>query len=155
MRFPLFKPKRFEPDFPIIPLYSTEDEARSLLEQHAEVDEEDPETDSAIAQKLLVAEKQETRITVGIWNGRVRFTNYLTESFNKNDKLKARKLAWFVDCYGGSDEFDEPADTGYMIFWRNSKKKILIFFGLHCGPVRIIDENPEHWADLGSPESNP
>ena len=145
MSFSLFKPKRFEPDFAIIPLYSKEEEARDLLGQHAEVNEEDPGNDVTIAQKLLVAKTQETRITAGIWDGRVRFTNYLTEKFNNNDKLKGLKLGWFVDYYGGSDEFDEPADTGYMIFWRNPKKKILIVFGLHCGPVRIIDENSEHW----------
>ncbi len=108
MRLPFFKPNRFEPDFPIIPLFTTEEEARQLLNQHAEVEEEGPESDSTIAQKLLVAQTPETRITAGIWDGRVRFTNYLTEHFNKNDNLKGKKLGWFVEYYGGSQEFEEP-----------------------------------------------
>jgi hypothetical protein len=147
MRFPFFKPKNFEPNFPIIPLYATEDEARHLLGQHSAVSEEDPENDRTIAQKLLVAANHETRISVGIWDGRVRFTNYLTERFNQNDELKSKKLNWFVEYYGGIAEFEEPMDTGYMIFLRNPTKKIGIVFGLHMGPVRIIDENSEHWPD--------
>ena len=147
MRFPFFKSKNFEPNFPIIPLYATEDEARKLLSQHSPVSEEGPESDRTIAQKLLVAANSNTRISVGIWDGRVRFTNYLTEQFNQNDELKSKKLRWFVDYYGGTDEFDEPFDTGYMIFLRNPKKQITIVFGLHMGPVRIIDQNPEHFPD--------
>ena len=133
MRLPFFKPKKFEPDFPIIPLFATEEEANNLLQQHAEVMVEDPENDSGISQKLLVAETEETRIAVGIWDGRVRFTNYLTEQFNANDDLKAKKLGWFVDHYGGAKEFDEPNDTGFMVFLKNPKKKLLIVFGLHMG----------------------
>lgn len=147
MQLPFYKPKRFEPDFPIIPLFATEEEAIELLRQHAEVTEEEPKNDSSIAQKLLTARTDETRITVGIWNGRVRFTNYLTDRFNKNDDLKGKKLGWFVEYYGGAQEFDEPNDTGYMIFWRNPTKKIMIVFGLHMGPVRIIDKDPEHWQE--------
>jgi hypothetical protein len=147
MRLPFFKPKRFEPDFPIIPLFATEEEAIGLLRQHAEVTEEDPGSDSTIAQKLLTARKAETRITAGIWDGRVRFTNYLTERFNQNNDLKGKKLGWFVEYYGGAQEFDQPNDTGYMIFWRNPKKKIMIVFGLHMGPVRIIDQDPAHWPE--------
>jgi len=153
MRLPFFKPKRFEPDFPIIPLFATEEEAIELLRQHAEVTEEDPENDSTIAQKLLTAQTNETRITAGIWNGRVRYTNYLTEHFNQNDDLKGKKLGWFVEHYGGAQEFDDPNDTGYMIFWRNPKKKIRIVFGLHMGPVRIIDEDPEHWPEPENEEA--
>jgi len=148
MKIPFFKSKPFEPSFPIIPIYSTEEEAVNLLRQHAEVKEEDPENDATIAQKLLVAENDDTRIAVGIWDGRVRFTNYLTDYFNENDKRKGKKLGWFVAHNGGEQEFDEPGDTGHMIFWRNPKKKILIVFGLHMGPVRIIDEDPDHWPDL-------
>ena len=147
MRFPFFKRKSFEPDFPIIPLYATEDEARELLRQYSAVSEEEPESDRTIAQKLLVAAKDETRISVGIWNGRVRFTNYRTERFNQNDELKGRKLAWFVDYYGGPGQFEEPMDTGYMLFLRNPTKKIVIVFGLHMGPVRVIDQDLEHWPD--------
>lgn len=147
MRLPFFKSKKFEPDFPIIPLYCKEDEARALLSRHAVVVEEEPESDRTIAQKLLVAENQETRISVGIWDGRVRFTNYRTETFNQTDDLKALKLGWFVDYYGGLSEFGEPRDTGYMIFWPNPTKKIMIVFGLHMGPVRIIDQAPEHWPE--------
>ena len=150
MRLPFLKPKRFEPGFPIIPLYSTEEEARALLSQHAEVMEEDTEEGSPIAQRMLVAQNDDARIDVGLWDGRVRYTDYLTERFNENDNLKGKKLGWFVDYYGGADEFDEPADTGYMIFWRNPVKKLRIVFGLHCGPVRIIDEDPQHWPDLNT-----
>ncbi|MES2709866.1 MAG: hypothetical protein V4726_24935 [Verrucomicrobiota bacterium] len=141
------KPRGFEPDFPIIPLYATEDEARELLRQFSTVTEEDPESDRTIAQKLLVAETEVTRIAVGIWNGRVRFTNYLTGRFNQTDEMKGRKLGWFVDYYGGRAEFDSPNDTGHMIFWRNPVKKIVIVFGLLMGPVRIIDKDPAHWPD--------
>lgn len=154
MRFPFFKPKSFDPDFPIIPLYATEDEARKLLSQYSAVSEEDPETDRTIAQKLLVAASAETRISVGIWDGRVRFTNYRTERFNKNDEMKGRKLSWFVDYYGGADEFGEPMNTGYMIFLRNPTKKITIVFGLHMGPVRVIDQDPEHWPDTNDQKPN-
>lgn len=147
MRFPFFKSKRFEPDFPIIPLYATEEEARKLLVQYSAVSEEGPETDRTI-EKLLVAGTEETQIAVGICAGRVRFINYLTERFNQTDKLKGQKLGWFVDYYGGTAEFDEPNNTGYMIFWRNPKKKIMILFGLHMGPVRVIDQDPEHWPDV-------
>ena len=146
MRFPFFKPKRFEPGFPIIPLYATESKARSLLSNHAEVTDEEV-MNSPIAQRMLVADNNDTSIAVGLWDGRVRYTNYLTQRFNESDDMKGRKLAWFVEYYGGAEEFDEPADTGYMIFWRNPKKKLQIAFGLHCGPVRIIDEDPEHWPD--------
>lgn len=145
MRIPFIKRKQFEPDFPIIPLFATEEEATHLLQQHADVMVEDPANDSAISQKLLVAESKETRIAVGIWDGRVRFANYLTEQFNANDDLKAKKLGWFVEYYGGAKEFDEPFDTGYMVFLKNPTKKLMIVFGLHMGPVRIIDENPDHW----------
>lgn len=141
------KPKRFEPDFPIIPLYATEDEARKLLSQFSSFTEEEPESDRTIAQKLLVARTVGTRIAVGIWDGRVRFTNYLTEHFNQNDEMRGAKLGWFVNYYGGRAEFEEPNDTGYMIFWRNPTKKIVIVFGLHMGPVRVIDKDPEHWPE--------
>jgi len=43
-----------------------------------------------------MAESKGTRISVGIWNGRVRFTNYLSKVFNASDDLKAKKLGWFV-----------------------------------------------------------
>ena len=153
MRFPFFKPKSFEPDFPIVPLYVTEDEARNLLSQVSAVSEEDPETDRTIAQKLLVAANGHARIVVGIWDGRVRFTNYLTQRFNQNVELKGRKLGWFVDYYGGSGEFQKPMDTGYMIFLRNPTEKIMIVFGLHMGPVRVIDQDPEHWPNTNDQEA--
>ena len=154
MRFPFFKPKSFKPDFPIIPLYATEDEARRLLSPYARVSEEDPESDRTLAQKLLVAANDETRISVGICEGRVRFANYRTECFNQTDELKLRKLDWFIDYYGGLGEFDEPMNTGYMLFVRNPTKKIMIVFGLHMGPVRVIDQNPEHWPDTNDPEAS-
>lgn len=141
------KPKRFEPDFPIIPLFATEEDARQILSQFSTVAEEEPESDRTIAHKLLVGETAETRVAVGIWDGRVRFTNYLTQRFNQTDELKGLKLGWFVDYYGGRAQFDNPNDTGYMIFWRNPNKKIMIVFGLHMGPVRVIDQDPEHWPE--------
>lgn len=142
-----FRSKRFEPTFPIIPLHAGEAEARQLLASHALVTEEDPGSNSAIAQYLLVADDGESRLTAGIWNGRVRFANYLTSQFNDSDNQKGKKLRWFIEHYGGPDQFDEPHDTGYMIFWRNPSKKILIVFGLHMGPVRVIDEDASHWLD--------
>jgi hypothetical protein len=102
---------------------------------------------------MLVAQNDDARIDVGLWDGRVRFTNYLTNRFNESDALKGKKLGWFVDYYGGVTEFDEPADTGYMIFWRNPRRKLRIVFGLHCGPVRIIDEDPEHWPETPKREA--
>lgn len=141
------KPKVFQPDFPIIQLFSIEDDARNMLSQFSQVSEEEPDTDRTIAQKLLVAETEQTRITVGIWNGRVRFTNYLTQQFNHSDELKGKKLSWFVNYYGGLSEFDSPNDTGYTIFCRNPVKKILIIFGIQMGPVRVIDRDSEHWPD--------
>ena len=147
MRFPFFKSKRFEPDFPIVALFSTEEDARSLLSTYAEVTEEGPGSDETIAKKLLVAQTEQTRVSVGIWDGRVRFANYLTSQFNQTDDLKGRKLGWFIDYYGGAEEFDTPKNTGFMIFWRNPKKKLLILFGLHMGPVRVIDEDPTHWQE--------
>lgn len=145
MRFPFFRPKRFSPSFPIVPLNVGEEEAQRLLRDHAEVRKEDPESDATIAQHLLVAETEDTRISVGIWDGRVRFTNYLTNLFNDTDEQKGQKLRWFVDYYGGKSEFTDPMDTGFMIFWKNPKRKITIVFGLHMGPVRIIDDS-EHWT---------
>ena len=47
--------------------------------------------------------------------------------------------------FEGAGEFDSPMDTGYMIFWRNPSRKIMIVFGLHMGPVRVVDQDPEHW----------
>ena len=147
MLFSFFRPKKFEPHFPIIPLYATEETARNLLTEFALVTEEDPESDATIVQKVLVAETKDTRIHIGIKDGRVRFANYLTDRFNNSEKAMAHKLAWFVNYYGGDNEFDEPGNTGYMILWRNPQRKILIIFGLHCGPVRVIDEDPSHWND--------
>lgn len=50
----------------------------------------------------LVAERDKARIAVGICDGRVRFTNHLTERFNQNNELKGRKLEWFIDYYAGA-----------------------------------------------------
>jgi hypothetical protein len=147
MKIPFLRSKAFRPNFPIIPLNADETEARGLLSRHADVRREGPENDHTIAQAVLVAETEETRISVGIWDARVRFVNYLTSHFNDSDELKRRKLHWFVDYYGGIREFTEPKDTGFMIFWRNPKRKIILVFGLHMGPVRVIDEDPAHWPD--------
>ena len=116
MKIPFLTTKEFHPNFPIIPLFATEEDAVLLLSRHGTVSEEDPESDKTIAQKLLVAESKETRITVGIWSGRVRFTNYLTDLFNSTDDLKGRKLGWFVKYYGGKKEFSEPNNTGYILY---------------------------------------
>ncbi|MEO0965582.1 MAG: hypothetical protein AAFY08_10725 [Planctomycetota bacterium] len=144
-----FKREVFEPNFPIVPLYALEQDAQQVLSSYASVAREDPGNDSTIANYLLVAEDEETRIAVGIWDGRVRFTNYLTSQFDQTESQRGDKLRWFVDYYGGLDEFDEPADTGHMLWLRNPSRKILILFGLHLGPVRIIDEDESHWADDG------
>lgn len=143
----IFKPRPFQPRFPIIPLYATEDEARELLEQLGPVSVEDAEDESKISQHLLVATNSDTRIDVGIWNGRVRFTNYLTGQFNRTDRQRSRKLNWFLDQLGGNEEFEEPNDTGYMLFIRNPKRKLMVAYGLHMGPVRIIDQEPAHWGE--------
>lgn len=147
MIFPFLKSKSFEPDFPIIPLNIMENEARQHLEPFGEIVEEEPNSNSAaIAQIVLVANDDETRVAAGIWNGRVRFTNYLTSQFNDTDRQRWKKLRWFVDYYGGMDQFDEPGDTGALIFLRNPSKKVLILFGTHMGPVRVIDEDSSHWT---------
>jgi hypothetical protein len=148
MKLPFFRAKPFSPDFPIVPLYAHEQEARNVLSQHGEVREEEPGSDSRICDKKLVAETDKTRISVGVMQGRVRFTNYLTAHFNENDERKGKKLGWFANYYGGANEFDEPKDTGHMIFWHNPKRMIMIVFGLSMGPVRIIDRDPSHWPDL-------
>ena len=148
MRFPFFRSKKFTPNFPIVPLGITEEEARRILSEHGDVQQEDPESDKTLAQYLLVASTEETRISAGIWNGRVRFTNYRTSLFNGTDEEKGQKLRWFVDYYGGVKEFTEPKNTGFMIFWRNPQRKIVIVFGLHMGPVRVIDEDETHWPEL-------
>ena len=147
MGFSFFRPRRFKPAFPIVPLQSGEEEARELLAAHASVADVDPGSDSTIAHHCLVADDGITRVTAGIWDGRVRFMNYLTEQFNDSSKRKMEKLRWFVDHYGGRDEFDDPQDTGYMIFWRNPVRKIMIVFGLHMGPVRIIDQDDSLFSD--------
>lgn len=147
MRFAFFRSNKFSPNFPIVPLSVSEEEARRILSQHGDVQEEDPESDKTIAQYLLVASTEETRISAGIWNGRVRFTNYRTSLFNDTDEEKGQKLRWFVDYYGGVSEFTEPKDTGHMIFWKNPARKIVVVFGLYMGPVRIIDQDETHWAD--------
>ena len=116
MRFPFFGRRHFKPDFPIIPLYATENEARRLLSGLSAVSEEPPESDRTIAQKLLVAANRETRIAVGIWDGRVRFTNYLTERFNQTDELKGRKLTWFVDHYGAPPSLGSPGTPASCFF---------------------------------------
>jgi len=148
--FSLFKRKRFEPNFPLVELYSTEAQAREILEVFAPVREEDPETDRTIAQKVLVAENDETRIHIGIWDGRVRFTNYLTQQFDETDKLRNKKLFWFIDRYGGFSEFGQPMDTGYMLFFRNETRKLTLVYGLHMAPIRLIDQDPAHFPESGS-----
>ncbi|WP_038161015.1 hypothetical protein [Verrucomicrobium sp. BvORR106] len=143
----ILKPRPFKPNVPIIPLYATEDEARRLLEQWSPVSVEEPEDESRTSQRVLVASNSETRIDVGIWNGRVRFTNYLTDQFNRTDRQRSRKLNWFLDQLGGKEEFEEPNDTGYMLFIRNPKRKLMVVYGLHLGPIRINDQNPAHWGE--------
>ncbi len=146
-------PECFEPDFPIIPLYIPEEEARALLGRFARVKTEGPGSDRAIAQKVLAAEAGGTRLAIGIWEGRVRFTNYLTPRFNANDREKGKKLGWFLRYYGGRAEFGEPFDTGHMIFWKNPSRKIMLVFGNHLGPVRVLDQDPAHWGGEETEES--
>lgn len=148
----ILKPQPFQPSFPIIPLDATENEARQLLAQLGPVSVEEPEGDQRISQRVLVATNSETRIDVGIWDGRVRFTNYLTDQFNRTERQRSRKLNWFLDQLGGNEEFEKLNDTGYMLFIRNPKRKLMVVYGLHMGPVRIIDEDPAHWGDEDLPQ---
>ncbi|WOO43318.1 hypothetical protein [Rubellicoccus peritrichatus] len=146
MNIPFFKPKPFEPSFPIIPLLEREEDVLQILEAHGETKRKEPDnSDRTISQETITSESEHTRISVGIFNGKVRYTSYLTEHYDESEKKRGAKLAYFLQLHGGIEEFEEPWDNGYTIFWRNKKKKILIVFGLHCGPVRIIDENPENW----------
>ena len=39
-----------------------------------------------------------------------------------------------------------------MLLLMNPTKKIMIVFGLHMGPVRVIDQDPEHWPDAEDEE---
>ncbi len=145
MNLPFLRPKAFKPRFPIIPLLTPEKEALGILEAHGPVERKEPDnSDETISQETLVSESSHTRISVGIFNGKVRYTNYLTEHYN-TEKKRGAKLAYFVELYGGPEEFEEPWDNGYTIFWKNPTKQIMIVFGLHLGPVRIIDQNPENW----------
>lgn len=155
MNLPFFRQKPFEPRFPIVPLNVPEAEAIRILEGHAPVEREEPhEEDRSISQEDLVSKSDHTCIVVGIYDGRVRYVHYLTEHFNRTEKQRGAKLAYFLNLYGGIDEFDEPGDTGFLIWWRNPKRKILLMFGLHYGPVRVIDEDPTHWSDEQDDDAN-
>lgn len=134
--FSFLKSKRFEPNFPIIDIFSTPEEAYKVLSGFAAVNiNEEPEQEEVDLE--YEAENEETRIHVCISNGQITYVNYLTSLFNNSDKQKAQKLRWFLEYYGGVEEFQEPQDTGYMVFCRNQKKNITVVLGLHMGPIRI------------------
>lgn len=134
--FSFLKPKKFYPNFPIIDLEANPKQVFETLAKFSNV-ERDEESDDENADFSYVAETDETRIHVCFYNDKITYVNYLTMQFNDTDKQKGQKLRWFLDYYGGVDEFDAPRDTGYMVFCKNPKKKITVVLGLHMGPIRI------------------
>ena len=146
IKFPTFRPRPFKPDFPIIQLRTPEDEARRTLESHAEVLEEDADSDRNIARYCLAADDGESRVSVGIWDGRVRFANYLSSQANRTQRQRSKRLSWFLNQYGGIEEFDDPTEAGSMRWCRNPKRKVVILLGLHLGPIRVIDQDIDFWS---------
>ncbi|MBQ4880576.1 hypothetical protein J8M21_25590 [Pseudoalteromonas luteoviolacea] len=134
--FSLFKKKKFEPNFPIIELDASAAEVKDILSKFSSVVRVEQSQGGGVDFEY-VAENHETRINVGFSADKILFVNYLSEQFNNNDKKKAQKLDWFINYYGTAEEFEEPNDTGFMIFFHNPKRKLTIVFGLHMGPIRI------------------
>lgn len=134
--FSFFKREKFEPEFPIIDLKSTPDEVFSKLSAVSSV-ERTEDSDEKDIDYAFVVENDVTRIHVGFVNDRVSYVNYLTEQFNGSEKKKAEKLNWFLAYYGSKEEYGEPNNTGYMIFFHNTKRDLSIVYGLHMGPIRV------------------
>lgn len=132
----LFKKKKFEPNFPIIELDASPEEVKDILSKFSSVERVEKSQGEGVDFEY-VAENHETRINVGFSADKISFVNYLSDQFNNNDKKKAQKLDWFINYYGTVEEFEEPNDTGFMIFFHNPKRKLTIVFGLHMGPIRI------------------
>lgn len=134
--FSFFKKKRFEPTFPIIELNALPDDVLKILSSFSSV-EKIEDSDEKDVDFSYVSENEETCIHVGFTGDNISYVNYLTEQFNRSEKQKAEKLNWFINHYGSPEEFEEPNNTGYMIFFHNPKRSLSIVFGLHMGPVRI------------------
>jgi len=134
--FSFFKKEKFEPEFPVIDLDSTPDEVFSKLSAFSSVDRTEDSDEKDIDYSFVV-EKGVTRIHVGFANDRISYVNYLTEQFNGSERKKAEKLNWFLEYYGSKEEYDEPNNTGYMIFFHNTKRNLSIVYGLHMGPIRV------------------
>jgi len=144
--FGLFRQKAFQPDFPIIDLYCHEAEAWESLSRFGKTEEAPPDSSmQSRAQKVFVAESNDTRIIADIFNGRVRYTAYLTDKFNHSDRAQAAKLAYFVKAHGGS-ESDPAVDLGHKIVWEIPSRHILVQCS-HIGSIVIIDQNPSHWSN--------
>lgn len=118
--FSFFKKEKFEPEFPVIDLDSTPDEVFSKLSAFSSVDRTEDSDEKDIDYSFVV-EKGVTRIHVGFANDRISYVNYLTEQFNGSEKKKAEKLNWFLEYYGSKEEYGEPNNTGYMIFFTTPK----------------------------------
>lgn len=134
--FSFFKKEKFSPKFPVIDLDSNPDEVFSKLSAFSSVDKI-KDSDEKDIDYCFVAENGETRIHVGFSNDRVSYVNYLTEQFSGSENTKAEKLNWFLEYYGSKEEYGEPNDTGYMIFFHNAKRNLSIVYGLHMGPIRV------------------
>lgn len=128
--------KRFEPNFPIIELEESPTEVESKLASFSTVEKLDRPEEEGI-DFCFVCEDEDTRINVGFSSSTISYVNYLTNQFNRTSKQKAEKLNWFINHYGSPEEFEEPNNTGYMVFYRNPSRKLTIVLGLHKGPVRI------------------
>ncbi|WP_111980239.1 hypothetical protein [Algibacillus agarilyticus] len=134
--FKLFKKVKFEPEFPIIELDLTPDEVFRTLSTLSSVERIEDSDENKI-EYAFVVENDVTRIHVGFANDKISYVNYLTEQFNGSDKKKAEKLNWFLEYYGNREEYGEPNNTGYMIFFHNSKRNLSIVYGIHMGPIRV------------------
>jgi hypothetical protein len=134
--FSLFPKKKFEPKFPIIELDASPEEVKDALSKFSTVEKVEDSLEKGILYEY-VADNQETRINVGFSADGISYVNYLSDQFNNNDKQRARKLDWFINHYGSAREFEDPNDTGFMIFFHNPKRKLSIVFGLHMGPIRV------------------
>ncbi len=133
--FSFFKKKVFQPNFPIIDLSASPEEVFEVLAAFGEVkavDSNERDIDLEYA-----CEANGTRISVGFKAKIVSYVNYLTDHFNSSAKQRAEKLNWFLTYYGGLKDFEEPVDTGYMIFFHNPNRNLSVVFGLHKGPIRI------------------
>ncbi|MBB1294322.1 MULTISPECIES: hypothetical protein [unclassified Pseudoalteromonas] len=134
--FNIFKKVKFEPEFPIIELDLTPDKVFRKLSTFSSVERIEDSSKKDIDFEFVV-ENDVTRIHVGFANDRVSYINYLTDQFNSSENEKAEKLNWFLEYYGSKEEYGEPNNTAYMIFFHNTKSKLSIVYGLHMGAIRV------------------